>query len=171
MLGEKGLAWGLGLHGVPRGSAPSKQEGDRRAPAGIFRLTSAFGFAPPAGIEWIRLPYRQITRDLEAVDDSESRFYNQIVRRTKIRTPDWKSAERMAEIPDYELGVVIAHNPRNVPRAGSCIFIHQWRGERPGTAGCTVLRAPHLLELVHWLDIAKQPLLIQLPRSEMPTEL
>ena len=171
LLGENGLAWGLGLHSGLRRGAPRKREGDRRAPAGIFRLTSAFGSAPAARLTISRFPYRQITADMEAVDDPASRFYNQIVRREQVRSPDWKSSERMAEIPDYELAVVVAHNPQNVPGAGSCIFLHQWRGERSGTAGCTVMRPPHLLELVRWLDATKHPVLIQLPRNEMPAGL
>ncbi len=168
LLGERGLAWGIGLHELPRGAAPRKREGDRCAPAGLFALPSAFGFEPANQLDTALIPYRQITADTEAVDDPASRFYNRIVKRNQVRKPDWKSSERMATIPDYELGVVVAHNPRNVPGAGSCIFLHQWRGERAGTAGCTVLRAPHLLEVVRWLDGAKHPVLIQLPRSEMP---
>ena len=38
MLGRKGLAWGRGLHPLMAGTA--KQEGDGRAPAGVFVLPS-----------------------------------------------------------------------------------------------------------------------------------
>lgn len=114
------------------------------------------------------MPYRQITPDTEAVDDPGSRFYNRIVQRGAVRQPDWKSSERMHEIPDYELGVIVAHNPRNQPGAGSCIFLHEWRGDRRGTAGCTVLLPPDLRALVRWLDAAKNPLLVQLPEGEVP---
>ncbi|MGB8167077.1 MAG: L,D-transpeptidase family protein [Chthoniobacteraceae bacterium] len=168
LLGEHGLAWGAGLHVARRDAAPRKREGDRRAPAGLFRLTTAFGFAPASRLGVARFPYRQISVGMEAVEDPASRFYNQIVQRGRVQTPDWKSSERMSEIPDYELGVVVEHNPQNIPGAGSCIFIHQWRGDRTGTAGCTVLHPPHLLELVRWLDETKHPILLQLPRSEMP---
>lgn len=169
-VGERGLAWGLGLHEVPRAAGRRKHEGDRCAPAGVFALTTAFGRATAAQLAITRFPYRQLSADSEAVDDPASRFYNRIVQRAQVPAPDWKSSEHMAEIPDYELGVTVAHNPQNVPGAGSCIFIHQWRGERAGTAGCTVLHPPHLLELVRWLDAEKHPLLVQLPRGEFPAD-
>lgn len=168
LLGERGLAWGLGLHEQPPKAARRKREGDRCAPAGVFRLTSAFGRQPAAQSVGTRFPYRQLVAGTEAVDDPASQFYNRIVQRGEVRMPDWKSAERMLEIADYELGVVVAHNPRNVPGAGSCIFVHEWRGERAGTAGCTVLRAPHLLDLVRWLEADKYPVLVQLPQVEIP---
>jgi len=164
LLGERGLAWGLGLHAAPGRPGPSKREGDRRAPAGIFELPMAFG----TGAKPRRMPYRPLAAGIEAVDDPRSRFYNQIVQRREIPRPDWRSSERMHELPDYTLGVVIAHNPRHVPGAGSCIFIHLWSAERAGTAGCTALRAEDLHALVDWLDARRHPVLMQLPEFEVP---
>ena len=44
VVGEKGLAWGIGLH--PCKSDPFvKAEGDGKSPAGIFSIGTAFGFA------------------------------------------------------------------------------------------------------------------------------
>jgi hypothetical protein len=162
IVGEHGLGWGLGLHGTPSDAGPRKTEGDRRAPAGVFRLVGAFGFAPRAVG---KLPWQPVTPTLEAVDDPKSRFYNRIVDRKHIEQPDWRSSERMAAIPGYALGIVVAHNPRNVPGAGSCIFMHLWRGARSGTAGCTALREPDLLILARWLDPVREPVLVQLPRA------
>ena len=42
-IGRAGSAWGLGLHPAQRG--PQKREGDGRAPAGVFRIGTAFGYA------------------------------------------------------------------------------------------------------------------------------
>lgn len=164
LLGERGLGWGLGLPGLAAGDGPRKAEGDRKAPAGIFFLSGAFGRSSSAVG---RLPWRTITPTLEAVDDPASRFYNRIVDRKDIPRPDWRSSERMATIPDYKLGIVVAQNPQAVPGAGSCVFIHLWRGTRSGTAGCTVLREPDLVTLVRWLDPARKPVLIQLPQAVM----
>lgn len=163
MIGERGLGWGIGLHRVaPSEAGPRKAEGDRRAPAGVFALTSAFGKAEHAVG---RLPWQKVTPTLEAIDDSQSRYYNRIVDRARVATPDWHSSERMATIPDYALGIVVAHNPQHQPGAGSCIFIHLWLGQRPGTAGCTVLRESDLLALLRWLDPERSPVLVQLPRA------
>ena len=162
-IGEHGLAWGSGLHAVPRGAA-RKQEGDRRAPAGVFRVTGAFGTAEKTG--GLRLPVTVLTPTLEAVDDPASRHYNRIVDRARIARPDWRSSEQMSAIPDYALGLVVAHNPQRVPGAGSCIFLHLWKPRRTGTAGCTVLRERDLATLARWLDAAREPVLVQLPQAE-----
>ncbi len=76
----------------------------------------------------------------------------------------------MAAIPDYGLGIVVAHNPENSPGAGSCIFLHLWLGERRGTLGCTALRRADLIELVSWLEAKSDPVLIQLPREAAQRE-
>ena len=167
VVGERGLGWGLGLHGSATDDGPRKKEGDRKAPAGVFRLTGSFGRSQsPVG----NLPWRAITPTLEAIDDPASRFYNRIVDRRKVGEPDWKSSERMAEIPVYKLGVVVAHNPRNIPGAGSCIFLHLRREKSSGTAGCTAMQEAPLVTLVRWLDPARQPVLVQFPRAVMQRE-
>ena len=163
LLGERGLAWGLGLHTVPRDGAPRKREGDRCSPAGVFRLTAAFGAREK--VAGLKLPALPVGPTLEAVDDPASRYYNRIVDRAEIAQPDWRSSERMHAMRDYALGIVVAQNPRNVPGAGSCIFLHLWSGRRPGTAGCTVLRERDLAALARWLDPASEPVLVQLPRA------
>ena len=163
LLGARGLAWGLGLHAVPRDRTPRKREGDRCAPAGVFRLTAAFGVREK--ITGLKLPATPVGPTFEAVDDPASRHYNRIVDRAAIARPDWHSSERMHAVPDYALGVVVAQNPRNVPGAGSCIFLHLWSRRRPGTADCTVLRERDLTALARWLDPAREPVLIQLPQA------
>mgnify|MGYP006949709292 FL=1 len=58
-LGGNGLVWGLGLHADLPPGAPSKQEGDGCAPAGVFALTSLFGEAGAESLfaQSARLPY------------------------------------------------------------------------------------------------------------------
>ena len=82
---------------------------------------------------------------------------------TAVGTVDWHSSEKMAAIPAYEFGIVVNHNPDNVPRMGSCIFIHLWLPASRGTAGCTALHREDLLALLGWLDPERQPVLIQWP--------
>ena len=117
------------------------------------------------------MPWQTITPALEAIDDPASRFYNRIVDRARVAQPDWRSSERMAQIPGYALGVLVAHNPRNLPGAGSCIFLHLWLGKGRGTAGCTAVREGDLVKLVRWLDPEQQPVLVQLPREVALLEL
>jgi hypothetical protein len=40
VIGSRGFAWGIGLHGTGEAGAPRKREGDETSPAGVFRLFS-----------------------------------------------------------------------------------------------------------------------------------
>lgn len=91
-LGRNGLAWGLGEHTAsPPEGFRLKREGDGCSPAGIFRLPLAFGDAPTSDC---RMSYIPITESLLAVDDPQSKFYNQIVDLAAV-TKDWSSTESM----------------------------------------------------------------------------
>ncbi|HEX8337714.1 MAG TPA: L,D-transpeptidase family protein [Pyrinomonadaceae bacterium] len=167
-LGRNGLAWGLGLVGMSGSAGPLKKEGDGKAPAGLFALYSAFGFAPREEAGWLRLHYLPLTPAVECVDDPKSNFYNKVMNRDRtVSTVDWNSSERMRSIEGYRWGVFVGHN--NAPPVagrGSCIFLHVWAGPGQGTAGCTAMEEASLTELLRWLDRKKRPLLLQLPESE-----
>lgn len=47
VVGKNGMAWGTGLTTPTPDQQPLKHEGDGKAPAGIFKLGGAFGYAPP----------------------------------------------------------------------------------------------------------------------------
>jgi L,D-peptidoglycan transpeptidase YkuD (ErfK/YbiS/YcfS/YnhG family) len=173
VVGKNGLGWGVGLHPEQTGPGPVKREGDSRAPAGVFALSGVFGYAPPDSAQWIHLPYFQATRDYECVDDPASKFYNRILYRSSLPksgdgAPDWNSSEIMRRKDAlYRWGVIVDHNA-NPPRSGSgsCIFIHLWSGPSSYTVGCTAGEEPQIKELLAWLDRARKPLLVQLPRGE-----
>ena len=169
VVGKGGLGWGIGLHGGPPSlPGPVKHEGDGRAPAGIFRLGSAFGYAPAAEVPWVRLPYIHSTDVWKCVDDTASRYYNQLVDESTARK-DWQSHENMRLTSDaYRLGVVVEHNSREQtsPGGGSCIFLHIWGGPGSSTVGCTAMAPADIEALLHWLDPARSPVLVQLPREQ-----
>ena len=166
MLGKKGFAWGRGLAGTDVEPGPRKVEGDNKVPAGIFQLGPAFGYAPPRDARWIRLRYVPSTERTEAIDDPRSRYYNQLVDRTKIAQPDWQTSEQMRRADHlYKWGIFVAHNPAAVPGAGSCIFIHIWKDPSTATVGCTAMAEPDLLGLLRWLDPKARPVLIQMPSA------
>lgn len=163
-VGRNGLGWGRGVVPVKGADGPVKREGDGRAPAGVFRITGTFGFAP-AQQAGIRMPYTQLSDSIEAVDDVRSKYYNEVVDATKV-TRDWTSAEHMRGVTVYQWGAFVGHNiapPQ--PGAGSAIFIHLWKGPDAGTAGCTALEKAPLVTMLKWLQPDKQPLLVQLPRE------
>jgi len=167
MVGSAGMGWGRGLlpDNVPASQGgPLKQEGDDRAPAGVFLLSEALGYTASAAT---RLPYRQSDSALRCVDDQASPDYNQLRELPATGQPTWKSAETMQRSDGmYALAIVVGHNRAPVvPGAGSCIFIHPWT--RPGmpSPGCTMLAPADVKRLVRWLDPAAKPVLVQLPQG------
>jgi zinc D-Ala-D-Ala dipeptidase len=166
VVGRNGLGWGAGLVDAGAAAGPRKKEGDGKAPAGVFRLGSAFGFAPKRAA-WLRLPYIPLTSSVECVDDTASRRYNLIVDRVAAGDVDWNSSERMRAVEGYRWGLVVRHNAApTVAGRGSCIFLHIWAGPESGTAGCTAMEEESLTKLLRWLDPKKSPLLVQLPEGE-----
>jgi D-alanyl-D-alanine dipeptidase len=167
-VGKKGLGWGSGLHGLPGVREPVKTEGDKKSPAGVFNLSSAFGYATAEGASFLNLPYIPIDAMTECVDDIDSRYYNQILKRETVAVVDWNSSEKMLRKDDlYKWGVVVEHNP--VPRlktGGSCIFLHIWEKSAAPTSGCTSFSEDDLLTLLKLFRSDASPVLIQLPRLE-----
>jgi D-alanyl-D-alanine dipeptidase len=157
LVGGGGLAWGRGLHA--NGDGPVKREGDRRAPAGVFTLGTAFGYAARAddGVRW---PYRPLEESSVCVDDPQAAAYNRIVE----GPGPWRSAERMRRAGQaYRWGVVIEHNVPALPGAGSCTFVHGFGRKHLPTAGCTALPEGDLRALIAWLRPAAHPVLVQAP--------
>lgn len=169
VVGKGGLGWGIGLHGgPPERPGPRKREGDGRAPAGVFRIGSAFGYAPAADVRWIRLPYIHSTASWKCVDDPASRHYNHVLDETGV-AKDWSSHEDMRLDSDaYRLGAIVEHNwgKATRPGAGSCIFLHIWDGPASSTVGCTAMALGDIEALLRWLDPRRHPALVQLPREE-----
>lgn len=160
VIGDAGIAWGIGLHGNSPLPGPIKKEGDRKAPAGAFRLSAAFGYEADRNS---RVGYRQLDDATECVDDPKSASYNLIVEHTG--SADWRSAEHMRRPDDlYSLGAIVDHNPRRAPGAGSCIFLHVWEGPDSTTVGCTAMDHDRLSTLLDHLG--KSPVFVLLPRAE-----
>lgn len=168
VVGKGGLGWGIGLHGeVAPAPGPVKREGDGKAPAGAFRIGSAFGYAPREDVPWVRLPYIHSTDDWKCVDDTASRYYNQVVDERAV-TKDWNSHEDMRLASDaYRLGAIVEHNWDGQTRrgGGSCIFLHIWGGPTVPTVGCTAMAPENIEALLRWLDPAAEPVLVQLTRE------
>ena len=162
VVGRRGLGWGKGLH-PDQLTGPRKQEGDGRAPAGVFLLSRTFGYdaSVPTG-----LPYIQATPDVECVDDAQSRFYNQVLDRSTVEA-DWTSHEEMRREDDlYRLGIIVAHNDAAEPFEGSYIFLHVWGGADITTVGCTAMPADTMEQIVEWVNQSVRPVLVQLPEAE-----
>lgn len=163
VIGKNGLAWGIGLH--PHHSVPlEKREGDKKSPAGIFSIGTAFGFASKTEMNHLQIEYLPLDLSIEAVDDPLSAYYNMIVHNTRVKS-DWNSSEKMSSEPLYELGFAINHNfPNPQPEKGSAIFFHIWRNSNSGTAGCTATSKEYVSTILSWLKREKNPVIVQLPK-------
>ena len=166
VVGRTGIAWGAGFDGVST-KGPHKHEGDGKAPAGVFPLDTAFGFAPRDSMRTVNLPYVQLLPTTDCVDDIASAHYNTVVDRQSVASVDWNSAEHMREVAQYKTGVIVGYNAAPpVKGRGSCIFLHIWAGPTTPTAGCTAFPATEVESLVRWLDPTLRPMLVQLPAAE-----
>jgi len=171
VVGKTGLGWGSGVlatdeQGIRHASDPVKKEGDGKAPAGIFCLSGTFGYSPQKYPGW-KMAYTSLTPSVECVDDIKSRYYNRVVDRESV-SPDWNSSEQMLRKDElYRWGIEVDHNSDPpVAGAGSCIFMHIWRGPGQGTVGCTAMPQEQLETILGWLDPAQVPLLAQMPVAE-----
>jgi D-alanyl-D-alanine dipeptidase len=167
-VGKAGLGWGIGLHGNALDDGPVKHEGDNKAPAGVFRLGTVFGYAPDDSTGWLNMPYMHTDSCTECVDDPGSKYYNTLVDDRKVTDKDWKSSEIMKLTDnEYKWGIFIDHNsmPRKF-KGGSCIFMHILGRGGEATSGCSAMKETDLIGILHWLTLSSYPVLVQLPKKE-----
>ena len=167
LLGKNGLAWGRGIFTPPADSKPIKTEKDGRAPAGVFKLGSVYGYqpAPPDGARW---PYVQVGAYDAWIDDPKLPHYNEHVRVEPSQVPDWFEGQKM-RLGDkaYRWLIEIRHNTDPAqPGSGSAIFFHVRRGTDRPTAGCTSMGVEDLEAVIRWLRPDAKPCYVLLPQEE-----
>lgn len=165
-VGRSGSGWGKGVHAMQI-DGPQKMEGDGRAPAGVFAIGPAFGYAASAAT---RLPYAAMQREHWCVDVLGSPLYNRIVDTREVgeRAVEGSTEPMRRDLHKdgdqrYRLGFVIEHNAAGIDRAGSCIFAHLWEAPGVPTAGCTAMSDADMAALLGWLDPGQQPRFVLLP--------
>lgn len=145
VVGAAGIGWGQTFASFAKKDEPIKREGDKRTPAGVFRLGPTFGFTAEKITGHVQLqPGKSF-----CVDDPGSSRYGQIVARSAAR--DAKSGEDMATFPLYKRGIVVNYPALRGAKAGSCIFVHVWSGESVGTASCVALPEARVADLQTWI--------------------
>jgi L,D-peptidoglycan transpeptidase YkuD (ErfK/YbiS/YcfS/YnhG family) len=140
LIGKNGLGWSFAFRNYAFPGEPVKQEGDKRAPVGFFRIGASFGFAPSS-----RSGYLQLKPDTVCVDDLRSPTYNRIAARGVIG-PN-VHGENMRNVPEYVRGLLVDYPTNARLRGGSCIFIHTRLPRRTGTSGCVAIDEPQVARL------------------------
>lgn len=152
------------------GMSVDKREGDRRTPVGTFGFAEAFGILPDPGSV---IPYKKVDGHDFWVDDSSSRYYNQMVSTRQV-VPDWNSAEALAKVvPSYHYVLALDYNTVNpVPGKGSAIFLHGIHPEKTWTEGCIAIPEERVKQLLQELKAgAKIVILPELPQAEPETDI
>lgn len=131
------------------GLTNEKIEGDGKTPIGEFELGVILG-THSEGYNKNGLQYKEINEDMYWIDDSKSKYYNQLVNISKVKK-DWSSGEHLIEYPiQYEYLIEIKTNPNNIPEKGSAIFLHCIKNET--TAGCIAVDRETMKKLIENID-------------------
>ena len=140
LIGRNGMAWSHAFRALSRHGEPIKVDGDKRAPAGFYRIGASFGFAPSP-----RPNYLHVREGTVCVDEPASPAYNTITTRAKIGSG--VHAENMWRVPAYKHGLLVDYPTDRKNGAGSCIFIHIRMPDAKHTSGCVAVPEAQVLEL------------------------
>lgn len=165
VVGRAGLAKDPQTNIPFNNTMPVKKEGDGKSPAGIFQLGDVFSYY---SLHHMHMPFVQVDTNFYCVDDVTSAYYNTLIMKDTA-TGTFNSFEYMKRKDGlYEYGIWVLYNSKPVIAGnGSCIFIHIWRNNNSGTAGCTAMAKENILQLIHWLDKKKKPVLLQVAENEL----
>lgn len=144
-VGSRGIAWGEAFHDWAAEGEPRKIEGDHRTPAGIYNVGRPFGFEPSS-----LKGYLQLQADSVCVEDPASPAYNTITSGKTIGHA--RALENMRMTPLYRRGLIVEYPTDRETKAGSCIFLHIWKGPAKGTAGCVTMPEERVAVLQKFAD-------------------
>jgi L,D-peptidoglycan transpeptidase YkuD (ErfK/YbiS/YcfS/YnhG family) len=148
----------IGRHGF----SANRTEGDGTTPTGKYSFGTMFGQQPSPGVKF---PYRQPDAQSVWVDDNASPYYNSWQENAAL------SGEHLTSsgfARPYAYAAVINFNMSPVvPHKGSAIFLHVSTGNP--TAGCVSVAQSNLLQILRWLDPARDPVIVMGPTSVIRT--
>ncbi len=144
VVGDAGIGWSEDYDYLGKKDEPIKHEGDKRTPAGIFRVAGPFGFEGSRLNGYTRL----VQGNSFCVDDPTSSLYGKIVGKGVAKLV--KSAEDMSATPGLKRGMIVDYPARRGAKAGSCIFLQIWDGEGAGTNARIGMPEDRLTVLQNW---------------------
>lgn len=163
-VGKHGMAWGLGFEAFKRGDEAEKAEGDKRTPAGIFRIGPSFGFVPSERPNYITVKPGETV----CVEDPASTLYNTITERAQL-APETK-ADNMSDTSLFRNGLFVDYPSDRTNKRGSCIFIHIWKTPDTATSGCVAMPEPQVKALQQFAEGGAVVAIVpQTARDRFPT--
>ena len=158
LIGKAGMAWAHAFRALALAGEPVKVDGDKRVPAGVYRIGRPFGLSASR-----RPGYLHLTPGTVCVDDPASPDYNTITARARV---GWKvHGENMWRVPEYRHGLLVDYPTNARAKAGSCIFIHVRLPEAWGTSGCVALPEERVKALQDFAEAGA--VLAVLPRAAL----
>jgi L,D-peptidoglycan transpeptidase YkuD (ErfK/YbiS/YcfS/YnhG family) len=129
-----------------RGITSNKKEGDKKTPKGTFTFGLLFYRKDKIIDLNSSLKKQIIKKNMGWCDDSDSKFYNQL-----IRFPFKDSAEKLwLKKRMYDLILVINYNLKpTIKKRGSAIFLHLANKNYTPTRGCIALSKKDMLLLIN----------------------
>ncbi len=152
---HKNIAGYIGV----KGFSANKTEGDKKTPAGAFKVGTCF--SKTSGIATGLDVYKYDSKDVW-VDDPASKYYN-----THQREPAngrWKSAENFSKTANgiYDVFFNIEYNTPAIKNKGSAIFFHIANPNMllKYTNGCVSTDRTSFMSIVKWLDRDRAPVIL-----------
>ncbi len=144
VVGSAGIAWSESYNHLAKKDEPLKREGDKRTPAGIFRVAGPFGF------DTSRLRgYTRLVKDNSfCVADPSSSLYGKIVGKGLAKLV--KTSEDMSASASLKRGMLVDYPARRGAKAGSCVFLQIWEGDGAGTNARIGMSEDRLAVLQSW---------------------
>jgi L,D-peptidoglycan transpeptidase YkuD (ErfK/YbiS/YcfS/YnhG family) len=156
----------VGISGFAR--YKEKKEGDKKTPTGIFFLGPVYTY-PQVKVS-TKMERWEAGKNDYWIDDINSAQYNRWV--TSNSDPKNNNVSRevmMREDGKYKYGIAIQYNMDQVKGKGSVITVHVLIGNK-GTVGCIAIPQEELIDIIGWLDRAKNPLIIMGTEQELVTK-
>lgn len=126
------------------------KEGDKKTPIGVYKFTHALGILADPGIS--AFPYIQLDETHHWVDDSNSKYYNQLVSTRDVEV-DWESSEHLYKSTfSYKYILALDYNEECVPGKGSAIFLHCPSNGFKKTTGCIAIPVEKMELLMQLLE-------------------
>jgi L,D-peptidoglycan transpeptidase YkuD (ErfK/YbiS/YcfS/YnhG family) len=144
-----------------------KMTNDDKTLCGIFPLTHILGTQNQPDADW-KMPYLQLKEDDVCVQEPKSVFYGKIKSKNVIGT-DIKTLE----LPHYayEYGIMVDYKCdlcKMKKGTVSCMIMHLKKSEK-GTSGGIAIPKEEMLNLYKYLDISKNPVVLQCRIEDYPS--